>query len=83
MRENKTLTGDQQTPIFQQAVSIKMEEEQQLRANDDTNSEEIDSVVVVKMLADLQEHQDREAANIMKDLDQKVILCLFLLTLLT
>ena len=66
MKENNTLTNDQQTTIFEEAMSIKLE---QLRAKGDTKSDE---EATIQMLADLQDKQDKEAANIMKDLDQKV-----------
>jgi hypothetical protein len=41
----------------------------QFRATDNTKSDEEHTV---ELLADLQDKQDKEAANVMKDLDQKV-----------
>ena len=66
MKENNNLTSEQQSSHFEEAIAIKME---QLRANGDTKSDE---ELTIQMLADLQDQQDREAGNIMKDLDQKV-----------
>ena len=66
MKENNTLTTDQQTAIFEEAIAIKLE---QLRGKGDTKSDE---EATIQMLADLQDKQDKEAANVMKDLDQKV-----------
>ena len=66
MKEDNSLTNDEQKRIFEEAAAIKIE---QLHVKDDTKSDEEHTV---KLLADLQDRQDKEASNIMKDLDQKV-----------
>eukprot|EP00111_Clytia_hemisphaerica_P002852 TCONS_00008039-protein len=65
MNKDGSLTNEEQKSIFEEAAAIKME---QLHVTDDTKSDEEHTV---KLLADLQDKQDREASNIMKDLDQK------------
>ena len=66
MRETGEILPDEQIKILGEAIAIKLE---QLHATDNTKS---DDEHVVKLMADLQDQQDKEANNVMKDLDQKV-----------
>jgi len=65
-KENGTLQPEEQQRIFEEAMTIRLD---QFRATDNTKSDEEHTV---ELLADLQDKQDKEAANVMKDLDQKV-----------
>ena len=61
-------TAEEQVDIFKEAASLRL----QLLLAELGDGQDSGDVASIKILADLQENQDKEAAYLMKDLSNKV-----------